>query len=703
MIKRCLILVYLIGIFILGNTADVSAKVCFLPDGNCEAGKATYSPTNSITGCEYKDEQAANKGLGECQVVYQSGFCHYRRCKMSETECMKKAHEASHASLGTKKKCVVCKDGCWKLEESKYGPDTEHTCKEQGYKTKENCTADYVKFLPVNLVDKDGKQCGVCKDLKCSEMGGYIRKVKDCCPAGEEFEYAGKIDAEGYACGTCKAKTEPDPTPDPTPDDPNEGKTYYVIVNQNLTIQGTPTGSGTETILQFNGTITLPDVSNDDFFTKNEISFAAQPHIYAEISCDGGKTRVEPGDGYGLNRVLGVSSNIKQTADKRTMTFSYSETPWLKSSYDKCAITAKGVDKDKSVYGLKTGSFSNNLSSIPSDYAMTSDCKTITIDGSSRKICVKYSDDMHYCSYWGLKTESEANCRYGYTFIQDKEHPTDDYNNKCGTCVKNVAFSVNTLDCGGSVATCEYFYPCTSTVETGQQCYQCILSLYKNAIVIWIDNDGKIKYMKKDNGTYYSAPFSDEYIVLTTMNDYSNVADNLGTMEGWSPSSKFDNNIGQRRGFYELYIEQKHSDNTSQCYLSTDGSLTTWKLGNSGKSECKKEISGYTTSGNDNYTFGVGSGGKETLSSSDIKKMFPGKTINDSTTYIDISGTTGNGSIIMSKYVWYRVTDTKPGDNINIYPRCYRDVDLLKGFGGRCYFGWKNSSVGNYTNCKNLN
>ena len=84
--------------------------------------------------------------------------------------------------------------------------------------------------------------------------------------------------------------------------------------------------------------------------------------------------------------------------------------------------------------------------------------------------------------------------------------------------------------------------------------------------------------------------------------------------------------------------------------------------------------------------------------------MFPNKKINDTSTGIDIAGTTGSGETIMSKYVWYRITNVKPGDVIDIYPRCYRDVNLNKGFGGRCYFGWKgqNSSLGNYTNCKKL-
>ena len=332
-----------------------------------------------------------------------------------------------------------------------------------------------------------------------------------------------------------------------------------------------------------------------------------------------------------------------------------------------------------------------------------SPCESTTIqmpNGDKYIVVYSFNGSKKSCSDYNLETSSD--CKYGYTLLPSKEYPTDDFGNKCGTCVKNVTFSANTIDCGGSAQSCEYFYPCTQDVYNGRQCYKCITSLYKKFIVIWIDSEGRIQYVKKD--TFSSVPYSYEYVVLTTMNDSSSVTDGLGEMEGWSPTSKFDNTIGIRRGFYELYIKQTHSDSTSQCYLSTDENLEIWKRGNPGVSECEKKISGYTTSFNNNYAFGVGSGVSTHLSNADIKKMFPNKKINDTSTGIDIAGTTGSGETIMSKYVWYRITNVKPGDVIDIYPRCYRDVNLNKGFGGRCYFGWKgqNSSLGNYTNCKKL-
>ena len=261
--------IYIIGVLCLAAT-PAFAKVCFLPDGNCEAGKATYSPVNNITGCEYKDENAAKNGLGECQETYQSGMCYYRRCKMSESDCMKKANASVLGWLRWKKqggsripplgavpyKCVVCKDGCWKLITSRTPVIPKYTCRELGYKIKEDCTAEYVKFSSISLIDKNGNLCGVCDQLTCSQMGGY--KTKASCTADEEFESVDKIDGYGNTCGTCKTKTEPDPTPDQTPDTPNNG-TYTITVNDYGEF-----GSGTgEYIFQRSVTYDSPDASID--------------------------------------------------------------------------------------------------------------------------------------------------------------------------------------------------------------------------------------------------------------------------------------------------------------------------------------------------------------------------------------------------------------------------------------------------------
>ena len=369
--------IYIIGVLCLAAT-PAFAKVCFLPDGNCEAGKATYSPVNNITGCEYKDENAAKNGLGECQETYKSGICHYRRCKMSETECMKEAHEASHAKTDIKKKCVVCKDGCWKLVDSAYGPDTEHTCKEMGYKTKENCTADYVKFVPVNLIDKNGERCGVCDQLTCSQMGGY--KTKASCGSNEEFESVDKIDAYGNICGNCKTKT------DNNPSDPNNGKTYYVTIDKNVVLHYPGFGNCNFTV---DGIMKLPDIGNDSFFKDNNIRFAAQVHAYANLEC------ISNGcSGRYVTYLSKIASDIS-IADMDQ--YSDYEVPIMHSDNTDSNIPEwgcgasrvldSGIDLNNSKYWILKGSETPDNTS-----SMSSNCQTITVDGNSRTICYRYKD-----------------------------------------------------------------------------------------------------------------------------------------------------------------------------------------------------------------------------------------------------------------------------------------------------------------------
>ena len=369
--------IYIIGVLCLATT-PAFARVCFLPDGNCEAGKATYSPVNNITGCEYKDENAVKNGLGECQETYKSGMCYYRRCKMSETECMKEAHEASHAKTDTKKKCVVCKDGCWKLVDSEYGPDTEHTCKEMGYKTKENCTTDYVKFVPVKLIDKNGERCGVCDQLTCSQMGSY--KTKASCGSNEEFESVDKIDAYGNICGNCKTKT------DNNPSDPNNGKTYYVTIDKKVLLHYPDIDNCNFTV---DGTMTMPNVGNDTFFKDNNISFAAQVYAYANLECIS--------NGCSGRYVTYLSKAATEVIVADMDTYSDMEIPLMHSNNKDSSfpewgcgtrkILDSGIDLNSSKYWvLKQGETSETVQ------PMSSNCQNITIDGNSRTICYKYKD-----------------------------------------------------------------------------------------------------------------------------------------------------------------------------------------------------------------------------------------------------------------------------------------------------------------------
>ena len=340
--------IYIIGALCMAAT-PVFAKVCFLPDAGDDCKKAhPLIKTNPVIQCEFKDEQTANSGLGECQEAYPSGFCFYRRCKKSETDCLKEAHEAveswilafkSGKDLPEKQKCVVCKDGCWKLEKSKYGPDTEHTCKDKGFKVKENCTAEHVRFKAIDLIDKNGNRCGVCENLACMEMGGL--KTEGSCADDEEFVYADKMDGFGNKCGTCEPKTTPGCT----------------------VLKGNPPAGCSYELAYGNGST----------FPTNGIKL------------DAGAT----------TRIWANSRNNSLITD----IIGFSGTSYADSN---------GRYKDLTCESGRT-------------YTVSAICTTNSGDGGKQK-----------CSDWNLK----SSCDSGYTLLQSTEHPTDDYNHKCGTCSK---------------------------------------------------------------------------------------------------------------------------------------------------------------------------------------------------------------------------------------------------------------------------
>ena len=535
MIKRCLILIYLIGIFILGNTTNVSAKVCFLPDGNCEAGKATYSSVNNTTGCEYKDENAAKNGLGECQETYQSGMCYYRRCKMSEKECLEAAHASIHKwitqnypkidilrpGLGlksnvingtgtvvtpgitvnpvlrvTKQKCVVCKDGCWKLENSAYGSDTEHTCKEMGYKTKENCTADYVKFVPVKLFDKNGERCGKCENLACMEMGGL--KTEGSCAAGEKFVYANKIDGFNNKCGTCEAVAVPLITIKIT----NKSDTKFDKTENSVNgLVMTKTTSTTTT--------SFTTTTSDNSTHKVQLRFT---QIDTEI--------ITPNSGKIDNGLISGGGNVnilKEKSVANTSNISNSNPRTITIGENESATTSHSQEIKKFLIGDSTAEATSsclmtliidskevqsfayqgdnlwcnelckNFTKLNYDEVYSYDEYNVKFENSSEQIITKNT-----CATWDLKTETEANCGAGEIFQQDTTHKTDDNGDKCGTCVKTT--------------------PSTVTFAFVRQ--DCPSPHKGENRVAWIEN-GQLKYKTIDGSG--EVPYSDEYVVLANV------------------------------------------------------------------------------------------------------------------------------------------------------------------------------------------
>ena len=475
--------IYIIGALCVAAT-PAFARVCFLPDGNCEAGKATYSPVNNITGCEYKDENAAKNGLGECQEYYKSGMCYYRRCKMSEKECLEAAHASIHKwitqnyhkidilrpGLGlksnvingtgtvvtpgitvnpvlrvTKQKCVVCKDGCWKLEKSAYGPDTEHTCKEMGYKTKENCTAEYVKFTPISLIDKNGERCGKCENLACMEMGGL--KTEGSCAAGEKFVYANKIDGFNNKCGTCEAVAVPLITIKIT----NKSDTKFDKTENSANgLVMTKTTSTTTTSF----TTTTSDNSTHKVqlrFTQIDTEFSTPNSGKVDNGLISGGGNVNILKEKSVANTSNISNNASAN-NPRTITIGENESATTSHSQEikrfligdstaeatsSCLMTLIIDSKEVQSFAyqgdnLWCNELCKNFADLNYDKVYSYDEYNVKFENSSEQIITKNT-----CATWKLKTETEANCGAGEIFQQDTTHKTDDNGDKCGTCVKD--------------------------------------------------------------------------------------------------------------------------------------------------------------------------------------------------------------------------------------------------------------------------
>ena len=65
--------IYLIGVFNLWNIANVSARVCFLPDSkDWEMSKTNYNVGENKLGCTCKEKSDVK--LKDCEIAYQSGM-----------------------------------------------------------------------------------------------------------------------------------------------------------------------------------------------------------------------------------------------------------------------------------------------------------------------------------------------------------------------------------------------------------------------------------------------------------------------------------------------------------------------------------------------------------------------------------------------------------------------------------------------------
>ena len=464
--------------------------------------------------------------------------------------------------------------------------------------------------------------------------------------------------------------------------DPNEGKTYYVVVSNVITPQlsGDERGGDYFYSFVFSGQLTMPDVSNDTFFSENEITLVAQPHATADVSC-----------GVSENHRLGVytqprwSRISKINAGQNVPLYDLDNsdpdaTNRFSSSNANCTIEQSALDKSGSKYWVDFGS-----PQADDDTLSFTKCKTLTKNGSSRTICVKYSDEQHYCSDWKLKSENSY-CSYSgesfkCTISPDATHPEDDFQNKCGE-QNSVAFSFSSKHCpvwsdSGS-SKCSY-YPNGYTTKPG---FKTENRLLNNYIILWLNNNGKIEFAVENYGNRRLVPAKQEYVVMATIKLSTEDVDDLGER------------IDSRRKFYQLFIDQTINNKTCYMYmnpytsLNVDVSRNNWneyeKLTSGSSRTCAQLLQGNETSNS-----GTGFLTSSTATSS-VGKWFKGKTIND---FADKSKwekmiSSGGGYFA---YIWYRITPnvtltkTNTVEEFTVYPGCTRDVAAPMG---QCFYGW---------------
>ena len=182
--------------------------------------------------------------------------------------------------------------------------------------------------------------------------------------------------------------------------DQNDGKIYYVTVDANITPQLNKDKDGSDSAAHyvyefvFSGKFTLPDVSNDTFFTENEIGFAAELKATANVSCSSTEEhdlRVYTQPAYPkMGKEQTVSAyDLANTEGTTKNTFT--------SSNANCTMQKYELDKTGSKYwfGFATGQ------ALSTDDNLFSNCKTISKNGSSRTICIKYTDVQDKtCEQW---------------------------------------------------------------------------------------------------------------------------------------------------------------------------------------------------------------------------------------------------------------------------------------------------------------
>lgn len=504
------------------------------------------------------------------------------------------------------------------------------------------------------------------------------------------------VEAQGYTLKFVKGSSSTDP---------NEGKTYYVLLERNVeaiakyyirdsNIEANDTSNvgGLTCKIMVRGKIKYPDVSGDTFM--NKVYFGTKIAGYIDFKESGFGSE----DNYSEKPHSWINIDLMSDVNNRTIPTTWGEyikTSPLPCEYKDLYSAYSALNASDFWVGFNSAKLDNDANKLDSGYSQR--CKTLTKNGSSRTICVKYDDEQQQydCSHWGLISEDNY-CSYSgeqfkCTISPDATHPEDDFKHKCGK-QNSAAFSFSSKHCpvwsdSGS-SKCSY-YPEGYAAKPG---FKTENRLLNNYIILWLNNDDKIEFAVENYGNRRLVPAKQEYVVMATIKSTEMV-------------NEFGNRIDDLRQFYQLFIDQTLNNKTCFMYMNpfvssaVDVSENTWneyeKLTSGSSRRCTQILQGNETS----YS-GMGYLTSSTATSS-VGKWFNGKTIND---FVDKAKwkemiSSGGGYYA---YIWYRITPsmkltkTNTVEEFTVYPGCTRDVAAPMS---QCFYGWAEHGAQNSNRC----
>lgn len=495
--------IFALAVLIAGTcyiAATAWATTCFLPSGNCSTGRVgnedkpnpnpdpTPGPTpddackgfkNNTTQSEY--DWKSKTSCFKCTTCTSNGKTNYY-CIMDSGYYWDRS-DGGHCCVSGEKwyskmgMCCSSTSGCtcptlkkWSNGECvcQYAKTSTGTCCEKGkIADKHLCCnagehAENTICCPVNK-HEEGGSC-VC-DANYETDGTGCKPIDKCKGYDLTASQAAQYNTNCYACSQCgsntaKYKCEVRTTPLNGYKLDNgtckkEAKTYTITVNDEVSYEQ----------------------SNDLDVGKNIV------RIQRKVKCDNPKAVVT------LKTKLTYAAGM-MTDGEMTDTFGpFGNAEISQARNYSFTCDGQSIDNACITYLNFTVDLDHNIAQTAIEN--NTPCAPMTIKTSNgdtyNVVCVT---KMNTCTSYGLS--QEADCKSDETLVSDKTHPTDDFGNKCGTCVK-------------------------TTPSTVKFTFHNICGKKDKIVnrVAWLKN-GKLQYETLGNGIPTEVPYSDEYVVLSS-------------------------------------------------------------------------------------------------------------------------------------------------------------------------------------------